>query len=92
MWVFVSAGLNDIIKGADKDLIIGRFIRLNEVINEQNNCHPPVRNELVIATLLTPPKLVWFDDNGPPPPNHENLHQVIKDINSWITFFNTQKF
>ena len=68
MRVFVSAGLNDIIKGADKDLIIGRFIRLNEVINEQNNCHPPVRNELVIATLLTPPKLVWFDDNGPHPP------------------------
>ena len=30
----MSAGLNDIIKGADKDLIIGRFIRLNEVINQ----------------------------------------------------------
>ena len=68
MRVFVSAGLNDLIRGADKDLVIGRFIRLSEVINEQNCCHPPVKNELVIATLLTPPKLVWFEDNGTPPP------------------------
>ena len=90
MRVFVSAGLNDLIRGADKDLVIGRFIRLSEVINEQNCCHPPVKNELVIATLLTPPKLVWFEDNGTPPPNHKNHYQVIKDINSWISFFNHQ--
>ena len=90
MRVFVSAGLNDILRGSDRDLIIGKFIHMNEVIAMQNSYHPQVKNQLVIATLLTPPKLVWFGDNGPPPPNHVDHHQTIKEINSWISFFNTQ--
>ena len=67
MRILVSAGLNDLIRGGDRDLIIGRFIRLKEVIDTQNAYHPHVQNQLVIASLLTPPKLVWFADNGPPP-------------------------
>ena len=90
MRILVSAGLNDLIRGGDRDLIIGRFIRLKEVIDKQNEYHPHAQNQLVIANLLTPPKLVWFEDNGPPPPNHVNKHDTIKEINSWITFFNTQ--
>ena len=70
MRILVSAGLNDLIRGGDRDLIIGRFIRLKEVIDTQNAYHPHVQNQLVIASLLTPPKLVWFADNGPP-------HQII---------------
>ena len=90
MRILVSAGLNDLIRGGDKDLIIGRFIHLKEVIDSQNAYHPDVHNQLVIASLLTPPKLVWFKDNGPPPPNHVNHHETIKEINSWISFFNTE--
>ena len=58
MRILVSAGLNDLITGGDRDIIIGRFIHLKEVIDNQNAYHPHVQKQLVIANLLTPPKLV----------------------------------
>ena len=39
MRILVSAGLNDVIRGADRDTIVGRFIRLKDVIDEQNLFH-----------------------------------------------------
>ena len=90
MRVFVSAGLNDIIKSASRDTVVERFMNLKEVIDRQNIHHPHAKNELTIATLLNPPKLVWFDGNGPPPSNFTNHLQDLKEINSWIKFFNTQ--
>ena len=67
MRIFVSAGLNDILKGASRDTIVERFMNLKEVIDRQNLHHPHAKNELTIATVLNPPKLVCFDGNGPPP-------------------------
>ena len=44
-----------------------------------------------MATILNPPKLVWFEDNpGTPPPNHVNLLSELKELNSWIAYFNQQ--
>ena len=37
MNVFSSAGLNDILKGSDGDLMIGKFIQMNEVMAMQNS-------------------------------------------------------
>ena len=90
MRVFVSAGLNDILQGASRDTLVERFMNLKEVIDRQNVVHPQIRNELTIATVLNPPKLVWFEGNGPPPTNFVNHLQDLKELNSWIKFFNQQ--
>ena len=58
MRIFVSAGLNDILKGASRDTVVERFMYLNEVITRQNAFLPHAKNELTIATVLNPPKLV----------------------------------
>ena len=88
MRIFVTAGLNDLLRGASRDTIVERFIHMKEVIDAQNSFHPHARNELVIATVLNPPKLVWFEANGPPPANHVNHLADIKEINAWLKNYN----
>ena len=56
MRILVSAGLNDILRGATRDTIVERFIHMKEVIESQNAYHPEKKNEMVIATIINPPK------------------------------------
>ena len=51
MRIFVSAGLNDILKGASRDTIVERFMKLKEVIERQNLHHPHAKNEPQSLTL-----------------------------------------
>ena len=90
MRIFVSAGLNDMIRGASRDTMVERFIHLKEVVEAQNTFHPEAKNELLIATILNPPKLVWFEGNGTPPANFTNYLQDMKELNSWIKFYNRE--
>ena len=90
MRVFVAAGLNDLMRRASRDSIVERFIHLKETLDAQNVYHPHAKNELVIATILNPPKLVWFQANGPPPANHVNHLSVLKELNDWIKYYNRE--
>ena len=90
MRILISAGLNDLVRGATRTIMMERFLHLKEVVDTQNFYHPHTKNELVIATLLNPPKIVWFPDNGPPPENHLNLYQEVKELNDWIVLFNSE--
>ena len=71
MRVFISAGLNDLVCGADSKDIVGKFIHLKEMLDVQNTYHLHTLNELVIAKLLNPPKLGWYPYDGPPPANQQ---------------------
>ena len=90
MRVLVSAGLNNLLRGATRDSMVEDFIHMKEVIQAQDAQHPHKQNELVIATVLNPPKLVWFSGNGPPPTEFKNHLKDIMELNSWIKFFNLQ--
>ena len=50
--------------------------------------HPNVDNSVAIATLMHPPRLSWFDDNGPEPFNYINERDKIDDLNSKIAQLN----
>ena len=65
-------------------------IAAKNIVDRQNSHHPEVANKLVIATLLNPPKLCWFSDNAPLPPNNPNLMGDIKELNAWICMFNKE--
>ena len=88
MRILLSAGLDDFAIGKSRNKIVEMFIHFKGEIDRQNSHHPSVKNELVIATILNPPKFVWFQDNGPPPSQHRNLLSDIKELNSWIVKFN----
>jgi hypothetical protein len=90
MRILLSAGLTDLVNGRSRTDIVADILHFRTMVNKQNRYHPRTNNEFVAATILNPPKLVWFEDNGPPPPNHVNLLSEIKELNSWITYFNQQ--
>ena len=90
MRILLSAGLNDLAKGKTRTDIVGSILHFRMVVNRQNQYHPQTKNELVVATILNPPKFVWFPDNGPAPPNHNNMLSDIKELNSWIAYFNQE--
>lgn len=91
MRILLSAGLADLDQGRSRNDIVADILHFRAVVNKQNDYHPLIQNEFVVATILNPPKLVWFEDNGPPPPNHVNLFSELKELNSWISYFNQQK-
>ena len=90
MRILLSAGIDDLDRGKSRDEIVESFMHFKLTVDRQNECHPGHHNELVIATIVNPPKYVWFKDNGPEPSNYRNLLKDIMEINSWIVFYNNQ--
>ena len=88
--LLVSAGLNDLMRGASVTDMVASFIQMKEAIERQDVYHSNTPNEMVIATILNPPKLVWFEGNGQTPANFENKLDTLKEVNSWIQFYNKE--
>ena len=91
MRILLVAGVEDLARGQTRDQVVESFMHFKlTVIDRQSRKIPGIKNELVIATILNPPKLVWFQDNGPQPRHHRNMLPDIKELNNWIIFFNKQ--
>ena len=89
MRIVLVAGLNDLIKGGNEATVKDQIERFKTNIDSQNRYHHNTRrNEFCVATLLNPPKLAWFPDNGPPPPHHTNRLVELASLNQWIKEFN----
>ena len=88
MRVLLAAGVNDLLKGGTFNTITNSILNLKNTIDEQNRFHPSAQNELVVATILNPPKFTWFKDTGPPPPGHINRLEEVSQINQWIVKLN----
>ena len=86
--VLLVAGNNDLLYGGDFDTVTNRILQLKNTVDENNQFHPEVKNELVVGTLLNPPIMTWFNDNGTHPLNHSNRLEEILRINNWIVEFN----
>ena len=88
MRVLCCAGINNLLEGGTKDTVMADLVHMKQVIDTNNRYHPRSKNEFTVATLINPPKLVWYDDNGSPPPNHVNKVAEVRDINDEIMRFN----
>ena len=88
MRVLLVAGLNDLIKGGNQESVQREIERFKINVDHQNRYHPDKENSFSVATILNPPKLVWFPDNGPAPPGHHNRLVELAEINGWISDFN----
>ena len=91
MRILLSGGVNDLIRGKSRTDIVASILHFKNAVEHQNGYHNTRPNEFVVATVLNVPKLVWFPDNGTQPPNFVNLLSDIKELNSWIVFFNEQR-
>ena len=88
MRILLVAGLNDLLKGGNMESLTNSILTFKNAVDDQNHYHPRIPNELVVSTLLNPPIITWFPDNGRPPRGHVNRLEEITAINNWIVEFN----
>ena len=89
MDIFIIAGYNNLLRNQGRDVIIdiiskfGEYVR--ELTNEDESC-----NTVTVGTLLYPPQLAWFADDGPEPLNYRNQKDKINWINVKIDSLNIE--
>ena len=54
------------------------------VLEMGKQSHPATPNTLAVASLMYPPQLSWFADNGPEPQNFQNQLEKIDWLNARI--------
>ena len=81
--VVLVAGYNDLVKGYSRELITHTFRKFTRAVLQQGST-----NTVGISTLMYPPQLAWYPDNGPEPPNYHNQMEKIHWINTEIKSLN----
>ena len=89
MDVLIVAGYNDLVINHGRDYIMYRYKEFTKFVTGLGQeIHPTQPNTVAIASLLYPPQLTWYPDNGPPPAGHVNrmeklvwLNQAIHELN-----------
>ena len=79
--VLVVAGYNNILKNHSRYFIMEGLKHLSElVLNKEKNKNSGIVNTYAVASLMYPPRLAWFTDNGDMPYDyHDNLEKI-----SWL--------
>ena len=87
--VVLVAGYADLISGHGRDFIHEGFKHFtNHVLAIGDKLCPDTKSTVAIATLMYPPKLAWFRDNGPEPYRYDNQKEKIYWLNGKIDQIN----
>ena len=89
MRILLVAGLNDLVKGGNKDTVMQNIQHFSQTVEAQNRYHSGERNEFAVAGILNPPKLAWHKDNHAPPRGYINRLGELTQLNEEISRFNT---
>ena len=89
MDVFIAAGYNDLVKNYDKELILSSIKKFGEYVRQLPN-EDSSANTVTVGTLLYPPQLAWFVDDGPEPENYNNQKDKINWLNREISQLNIE--
>ena len=89
--VVLVMGYNDLVKGHSRDWMLDCLKCFsNLVFDLAKKNHPNTPNTVAIASLMYPPQLAWFNDNGPEPANYVNEKEKIDWLNAQIHELNIQ--
>ena len=87
--VVMVAGYNDLAKGYGREFINHGFKEFSNVVLQQGNrSHPLTPNTVAIASLMYPPQLAWYPDNGREPAGYVNQMEKIHWLNYKINQLN----
>ena len=79
--VVVVAGYNDLLLNNSREFIMEGYQHLSELVLGHDK---DSNNTFAVATLLYPPRLSWFADNGDKPRHYSNKLEKIDWLNSQI--------
>ena len=88
--VAVVAGYNDLVVGNSRQHIKDKLSQLADLVKVAGLAHHPDKpNTVAISTLMYPPQLAWFADNGQVPyPGYVNQKEKIDWLNNEIHYLN----
>ena len=87
--VVLVGGYADLLSGHSREFIFEGFRYFSErVLALGAKLAPHSRSTVAIASLMYPPKLAWFSDNGPEPYNYRNQKEKINWLNRKIDQLN----
>ena len=88
--VLLVAGLNNVLKGDRVEVIKDKIEFFRDTVMRQNYHHPDKPNTFAVATLLYPPQLCWYPDNGPipSPATYTNRLDEMQWLNHELLEFN----
>ena len=87
--VVLVAGYADLLRGHGRDFIYEGFQHFcDRVLSVGAKIAPNAKSTVAIASLMYPPKLAWFRDNGTEPYRYENRKKKINWLNSKIDQLN----
>ena len=87
MDVFVVAGYNDLVRNHSREFIVEIIERFGEYVRGLDN-DSSTANTVTIGSLLYPPQLAWYADDGPEPLNYTNQREKLDWINNQIDKIN----
>ena len=89
--VLLVAGYTDLHEGFSREYIWRGFRYFADTVMKMK---PPecseAKNTFAISSLMYPPKLAWFSDDGPCPSNFVNMKEKIDWLNDKIDFLNIE--
>ena len=87
--VVLVAGYADLLSGHSRDFILEGFKHFTDrVLAVGAKLAPQSKSTVAIASMMYPPKLAWFRDNGPEPFNYHNQKEKINWLNGKIDQIN----
>ena len=84
--VAIVAGYNDLVAGNSRNYIMEQLSNLTDLVKLAGlRLHSDKTNTVAVSTLMYPPQLAWFSDNGPVPyPGYVNHIEKIDWLNKEI--------
>lgn len=92
MDVVIVAGYEDIAYGFERNYIMDKLYEFAEMVMDRTRLQQNNRNEansFAVASLMYPPQLSWFYDDGPPPADYTDNKAKIDWLNREIAVLNT---
>ena len=87
--VVLIAGYYDMLAGNSRDYIIGKLHEFSDTVKLAGEDSEP--NTFVVATLMYPPCMAWFANDGPyPAPGYANQRAKIDWLNAEIHHLNSE--
>ena len=86
--VVLIAGYTDLYRGFGRDYIWRGLNKFAETVLGLRNSDPNIKNTFTIASLMFPPRICWFADNGPAPAGYQNQMEKVEWLNRRITDMN----